>query len=69
MRKFPRPDKSTPLLEPDGRSINQAWFDFLGYLESRGVLDAPDVDNSTPITNGQVLVYDSTAKKLKPGAN
>jgi len=69
MRRVPRPDKSTPLLEDDGRSINQAWFDFFGYLEARGVLDAPDVDNSTPITNGQVLVYDSTAKKLKPGAN
>jgi hypothetical protein len=69
MRKVPRPDKSTPVLEADGKTMSQAWFDFLGYLEARGVLDAPDVDNSTPITNTQVLVYDSTAKKLKPGAN
>jgi hypothetical protein len=70
MRRVPRPDKSTPVLEQDGKSMSQAWFDYLSYLDARGVLDAPDVDNvTTPITNGQVLVYSSTSKKLKPGAN
>ncbi|BBB99398.1 hypothetical protein [Bradyrhizobium elkanii] len=69
MRTIPKPDKSTPLLEADGRTISQAWDEYLAFLGARGVLDAPDVDNSTPITNGQVLVYDGTAKKLKPGAN
>lgn len=68
-RKFPRPGKFTPLLEDDGRTINQQWFDFLGYLESRGVLDLPDVDNSTPIADTQVLIYNAISKKLKPGAN
>lgn len=69
MRRVPRPDKSTPVLEADGRSMSQAWFDYFSYLDARGVLDAPDVDNSTPITNGQVLIYNSTTKKLTPGAN
>jgi hypothetical protein len=69
MRKIPRPDKSVPVLEADGRTMSQAWFDFFGYLEMRGVLDAPDVDNSTAITNNQVLIFNSTAGKLKPGAN
>lgn len=69
MRIIPKPDKSTPLMAEDGRTINQAWDEYLAFLGARGVLDATDVDNSTPITNGQVLVYDSTAKKLKPGAN
>ncbi|MBR0868929.1 hypothetical protein JQ633_01055 [Bradyrhizobium tropiciagri] len=72
MRLVPKPDKSTPLLEADGRTISQAWDEFFAYLFRRsqfGVLDMPDVDNSTPITSGQVLVYDGTAKKLKPGAN
>ncbi len=32
---FPRPDKSSPLTEPDGRSALQSWFDFWGYLESQ----------------------------------
>lgn len=69
MRVVPKPNKATPLLESDGRTISQAWDEFFAYLMRRGVLDAPDVDNSTPITNAQVLVYDGTAKKLKPGAN
>lgn len=69
MRVVPKPDKFTPLLEADGRTISQAWDDYLAFLGARGVLDLPDVDNSTPITNTQVLIYDSTAKKLKPGAN
>jgi hypothetical protein len=50
--------------------MSQAWFDYFSYLDARGVLDAPDVDNATsPIANGQALLYDSASKKLKPGAN
>lgn len=70
MRLVPKPDRSTPVLQADGKTISDAWDDFFAYLMRRGVLDAPDVDNATtPITNGQVLVYDSASKKLKPGAN
>lgn len=69
MRKFPRPDKSVPVLEADGRTMTQAWFDFFGYLNMRGVLDAPDVDASAGISTGQVLIYNGTAGKLKPGTN
>ncbi len=69
MRKVPRPNKSTPFLEADGITVSQAWYDFYGYLEARGVLDAPDVDNSTAITNGQVLIFNTAAGKLKPGTN
>lgn len=43
--------------------------DLVNELDARGVLDMPDVDNSTPITNTQVLIYNSTSKKLTPGAN
>jgi hypothetical protein len=52
-----------------GGVVNPTWYLFFQNLVRRGVLDMPDVDNSTPITNGQVLVYNSTAKKLKPGSN
>jgi hypothetical protein len=52
------------------------WYAFfkdvagrIASLESRGVLAMPDVDNSTPITNGQVLIFDGTSGKFKPGAN
>jgi len=57
MRRFPRPDKGTPLLEADGRTIGQAWFDFLGYLDARGLADLPDVDGSSSAQQGQFLVY------------
>lgn len=52
-----------------GGLMNPTWYAFFTDLMRRGVLDMPDVDNSTAITNGQVLVYDGTAKKLKGGAN
>jgi hypothetical protein len=52
-----------------GGVVNPTWYLFFQNLVKRGVLDMPDVDNSTPITNTQVLVWNSTAKKLKPGSN
>jgi hypothetical protein len=52
-----------------GGVVNPTWYLFFQNLVKRGVLDMPDVDNSTAITNGQVLIYNSTAKKLKPGSN
>lgn len=62
------PGQDEPLVISGG-VINPIWYAFLTALVKRGVLDMPDVDNSTAITSGQVLVYDSTAKKLKPGSN
>jgi len=52
-----------------GGVVNPIWYAFFTALVKRGVLDMPDVDNSTAITNTQVLVWNSTAKKFKPGAN
>ncbi len=69
MRIVPKPNKATPVLQPDGKTVSDAWDEYFAFLGARGVLNMPDVDNSTPITNGQVLVYNSAAGKLKPGAN
>jgi hypothetical protein len=52
-----------------GGVVNPVWYEFFDNLVKRGVLLAPDVDSSAPITNGQVLVYDAATKKMKPGAN
>lgn len=60
------PGQDVPIQLADG-SMEPLWYAFL--TQKRYVLDSDDVDNSTPITNTQVLIYDSTAKKLKPGAN
>jgi len=62
------PAQDEPLVLSGG-VVNPIWYAFFTALVKRGVLDMPDVDNSTPITNGQVLVFNSTAKKLKPGSN
>ena len=62
----------TAQVEPivlSGGVVNPTWYLFFQNLVKRGVLDMPDVDNSTPITNTQALVWNSTAKKLKPGSN
>ena len=62
------PAQDEPLVLSGG-AVNPIWYAFFSALVKRGVLDMSDVDNSTPITNGEVLVYDGTAKKFKPGAN
>lgn len=31
----PRPDKSTPIVDADQKSVLQSWFDFFGYVESQ----------------------------------
>ena len=64
--KIRPPGQNVPIQLPDG-SIEPLWYAYL--TQKRNLLDADDVDNSTPITNTQVLVYDGTAKKFKGGAN
>jgi hypothetical protein len=66
--KIVLPAQDEPLVLSGG-GVNPIWYLFFQNLVKRGVLDMPDVDNSTPITDGEVLVYDGTAKKLKPGSN
>lgn len=66
--KIALPGYDVPLVLQNGL-INPVWYAFFDAIVKRGVLDAPDVDNSTPIIDGQVLVYDGPAKKLKPGSN
>lgn len=60
------PGQDVPIQLKDG-SMEPLWYAFL--TQKRNVLESDDVDNSTPITNGQVLIYNSTTKKLTPGAN
>ena len=69
MSKFKMLPQDIPAIDPKTGKWTADWYDLLKGLERLGVLDMADVDNSTPITNTQVLVYDGTAKKLKPGAN
>jgi hypothetical protein len=66
--KLTPPAHTVPLQMSDG-SMNPLWYAFFVKLGSRGLLDFPDVDNSTPVTNGEVLVWDDDVKKFKPGAN
>jgi hypothetical protein len=65
MRVVPKPDKSTPLLEADGKTVSQAWDEFFGYLAR---LNSPAVSKTVP-TNGQVLIYDATSQTYIPGTN
>lgn len=66
MRRVPQPDISVPLMDVAGR-VNQPWYEFFAYIDRRGVLEMSDV-SGTP-TNGQVLIYNATTRKLEPGAN
>lgn len=66
MAKINPPGPDVPIQLPNG-SMEPLWYAYL--TQKRNVLDSDDVNNSTPITNGQVLSWDSTAKKFKPNAN
>ena len=73
--RVPRPDKSTPFLEPGGSTVNQAWFDYLSFLDvqvqtllSRGLSGLPDVQ-LTALANNQVLIWKSVDSKWENGAN
>lgn len=65
MRLVPKPDKSVPLLESDGRTVNQQWDDWFLYIAS---LNLPAFAKTAP-TNGQVPIYNSTTQLYTPGAN
>lgn len=62
------PAQDEPLVLAGG-VVNPNWYLFFAKLVKRGLLDLSDVDNSTPISDGEVLVWDDAAKKFKPGAN
>ena len=65
MKVVPKPNRSTPLLQADGKSISDGWDDFFRYL---GALNSPAVSAVSP-TNGQVLMWSSASQLYIPGAN
>ena len=71
MPKVILPGQNEPLVL-EGGLINPVWYEKLTVLAkivNGGLLGALDVDNSTPIANTQVLIWNSAAQKFKPGAN
>jgi hypothetical protein len=64
-RSRPLPGADTPLLGPDGISMNAVWY---AYFQTQGLQQLSDVSNVAP-TNNQVLVYNATTKMWVPGAN
>ena len=64
MRVVPKPDKFSPLVQQDGRTVDQSWDDYFAYLKA---LNSPAVSNAAP-ANGQVLVYNSTTQLYEPKA-
>lgn len=67
-RRVPLPNKGTPFFEADGKTISQAWYDYISYLDRRGLSDLPDVLLAT-LSNNQVLIWKSADNKWENGAN
>lgn len=65
--RIPPPDVAP--IDPKTGLWTNDWYDVVKALERLGVLDLLDVDNSTPPTNTQVLIWNSTTGKFTPGAN
>jgi len=71
MKKIDLPASDVPMVIAGG-VVNPIWYEKLTALAKAvngGILGAIDFDNSSPIANGQVPVWDNTAKKFKGGAN
>jgi hypothetical protein len=68
MRVVPKPDKSTPLLGPDGKHISDVWDEYFAFISARGLGLLSDVSATAP-TNGQVLVWVTATGKWTPAAN
>lgn len=66
MAAKPFPDRSTPLLADDGKTLNPVWYDY--HQSRQRFTQFPDVSTVAP-TNGQVLIYNSTTKLWVPGTN
>lgn len=65
MRIVPKPDRSTPLLNEDGRTVSDAWDQYFAYLSS---LNLPAFSKTAP-TSGQVPIFNSTTMQYTPGTN
>lgn len=65
--RIPPPD--VPAIDPATGRWSADWYDVMKSLERLGVLDLFDVNNATPPTNLQVLVWNAASSKFIPGAN
>jgi hypothetical protein len=68
--------KLRPLPSAATAPFPPVWFEYfkdldakVRELDARGILSLPGVSLPTPISNGQVLVFDSTSQTFIPGAN
>ena len=57
MRIVPKPDRSTPVLGPDGQHVSDAWDEYFTYLSA---LNLPAFARASP-ANAQFWVYSTTA--------
>lgn len=65
MKVVPKPDKSTPIVGQDGKSISDAWDEYFAFLSS---LNLPAFSKTAP-ANGETPIYNSTTGQYTPGAN
>lgn len=65
MKLVPKPNRSTPLMQEDGKTVSDAWDEYFKYLEN---LHLQPISAVAP-TNGQVLIWNDTTKLYVPGAN
>jgi hypothetical protein len=64
-RRVPLPNKGTPFFESDGKTVSQAWYDYLSFLDA---LNLPAFSKTAP-ANLQVPIYNSTTGLYTPGTN
>lgn len=69
MAKFRLPPPDVPAIDPVTGNWTADYYDLFKGLERLGLLDLADVNNATPPTNLQVLIWNAATGKFIPGAN
>lgn len=59
---------NVPIVDANGYPTKE-FYELLVAFQRRGLSDLPDVDTSGGVSNGEVLIYNSTTGKYEPGAN
>lgn len=69
MARFRMLPPDVPAVDPKTGLWTADAYDLFKRLEMLGALDLFDVNNTTPITDGQVMIWNAASSKFIPGAN
>ncbi len=68
MALHPLPHPSVRVVDIQTGLMQKDWYEFFRSIQTIGLANLPDVTIAS-LSNGQVLIWNSTAKKFENGSN